>query len=145
MNTNSNTYTVIYTTLVCVLVAAILAFVSQVLKPKQEANEKAETISQILTAAGFDEKAHWQEIGNAATIAFYQENLADAFVVNAQGETTGTLDKDKAVSKQYGAIVGPGHMVSGFTNREFFLVGKDAEILFTYRLLNPYPFVLMHI
>ena len=45
MNTNSNTYTVIYTTLVCVLVAAILAFVSQVLKPKQEANEKAETVS----------------------------------------------------------------------------------------------------
>ena len=64
MNTNSNTYTVIYTTLVCVLVAAILAFVSQSLKPKQEANEKAETISQILTAAGFDGKAHWQEIGN---------------------------------------------------------------------------------
>ena len=97
MNTNSNTYTVIYTTLVCVLVAALLAFVSQLLKPKQEANEKAETISQILTAAGFDEKAHWQEIGNAATLDFYKENLADAFVVNAQGETVATLDKDKAV------------------------------------------------
>ena len=77
--------------------AAILAFVSQWLKPKQDANEKAETISQILTAAGFDQKAHWQEIGNAATIAFYQENLAEAFVVNARGETTGALDKDKAV------------------------------------------------
>ena len=97
MNTNSNTYTVIYTTLVCVLVAALLAFVSQLLKPKQEANEKAETISQILTAAGFDEKAHWQEVGNAATLDFYKENLADAFVVNAQGETVATLDKDKAV------------------------------------------------
>ena len=96
MNTNSNTYTVIYTTLVCVLVAAILAFVSQLLKPKQEANEKAETISQILTAAGFDEKAHWQEIGNAATIAFYKENLAEAFVVNTKGETLSTLDKEKA-------------------------------------------------
>ncbi|MBO4551996.1 MAG: redoxin domain-containing protein [Candidatus Methanomethylophilaceae archaeon] len=50
------------------------------------------------------------------------------------------FDKDKAVSKQYGAIVGPGHMVSGFTNREFFLVGKDAEILFTWKA--PIPKVL---
>ena len=97
MNTNSNTYTVIYTTLVCVLVAAILAFVSQLLKPKQDANEKAETISQILTAAGFEQKAHWQEVGNAATLAFYKENLAEACLVNAKGETLGTLDKEKAV------------------------------------------------
>jgi Na+-transporting NADH:ubiquinone oxidoreductase subunit C len=96
MNTNSNTYTVIYTTLVCVLVAAILAFVSQLLKPKQEANEKAETISQILTAAGFDEKAHWQEIGNAATIDFYKENLAEAYTVSAQGAQVKSLDKAKA-------------------------------------------------
>ena len=78
MNTNSNTYTVIYTTVVCVLVAAILAFVSQSLKPKQEANEKAETISQILTAAQFGEKADWQSKGNAATLAFYKENAAEA-------------------------------------------------------------------
>lgn len=56
MNTNSNVYTVVYTTVICVLVAAILAFVSQSLKPMQEDNEKAETISQILTAGRFGEK-----------------------------------------------------------------------------------------
>ena len=93
MNTNSNTYTVIYTTLVCVLVAAILAFVSQSLKPKQEANEKAETISQILTAAGFDSKEHWQSIGNEATIAFYKENIAESFTVTREGVEAGQLDK----------------------------------------------------
>ena len=75
MNTNSNTYTVVYTTLVVVLVAAVLAFVSQKLGPMQAANEKAETISQILTAAQFGEKEHWQEIGNAATIKFFEENI----------------------------------------------------------------------
>ena len=47
MNTNSNVYTVIYTTIVCVLVAAILAFASQALKPMQDANEKAETICPV--------------------------------------------------------------------------------------------------
>ncbi|MCQ2149024.1 MAG: FMN-binding protein [Bacteroidales bacterium] len=75
MNTNSNVYTVIYTTVVCVLVAAVLAFVSQSLKSRQADNEKAETISQILTAAQFGEKEHWQEIGNAKTIEFFKENI----------------------------------------------------------------------
>lgn len=96
MNTNSNTYTVIYTTLVCVLVAAILAFVSQSLKPKQEANEKAETISQILTAAGFADKAKWQEIGNAKTIEYYKDNIEASFTINGEGEKVDELDKESA-------------------------------------------------
>ena len=44
------------------------------------------------------------------------------------------------ISKEYGAIVGPGHMVSGFTNREFFLIGKDRKILYTWKA--PIPKVL---
>lgn len=77
MNTNSNTYTVIYTTIVVVIVAAVLAIVSQKLGPMQAANEEAETISQILTAAQFGEKEHWQEIGNAKTIEFFKENISE--------------------------------------------------------------------
>ena len=92
MNTNSNTYTIIYTTVVCVLVAAILAFVSQSLKPKQEANEKAETISQILTAAQFGEKSEWQAKGNAATLAFYKDNAAEAIVINSNGKKIADLN-----------------------------------------------------
>jgi len=96
MNTNSNTYTVIYTTIVCVLVAAILAVVSQTLKPKQEANEKAETISQILTAAKFGEKAEWSKMGNEATIQFYKDNLSRAILVDAKGTIVSDLDKESA-------------------------------------------------
>ena len=92
MNTNNNTYTVIYTTLVCVLVAAILAFVSQSLGPKQAANEKAETISQILTAAKFGDKAEWQAKGNAAVLDFYKDNIAKAFVIDANGSNAGELN-----------------------------------------------------
>lgn len=92
MNTNSNTYTVVYTTIVCVLVAAILAFVSQSLKPSQEANEKAETISQILTAAQFGEKSEWQEKGNAAVLDFYKSNIAESIVINAAGEKVSDLN-----------------------------------------------------
>ena len=50
------------------------------------------------------------------------------------------FDKDKEVSKQFGAIVGPGHMVSGFTNREFFLINKDRKIRYTWKA--PIPKVL---
>ena len=96
MNTNSNTYTVIYTTVVCVLVAAILAFVSQSLKPKQEANEKAETISQILTAAQFGEKSDWQAKGNAATLDFYKKNAAEAVVINSKGQKVSDLSVSDA-------------------------------------------------
>ena len=50
------------------------------------------------------------------------------------------FDKDKEVSKKFGAIVGPGHMVSGFTNREFFLIDKDGKIRYTWKA--PIPKVL---
>ena len=96
MNTNSNVYTVIYTTVVCVLVAAILALVSSSLKPKQDANEKAETISQILTAAQFGEKSEWQAKGNAAVLDFYRQNIAQAVLIDARGNKAGELSASDA-------------------------------------------------
>jgi len=92
MNTNSNTYTVIYTSIVVIVVAAVLAFVSQKLGPMQAANEKAETISQILTSAGFGDKESWSVKGNAATIDFYKENISEAILVDAEGSKVGELD-----------------------------------------------------
>lgn len=96
MNTNSNTYTVIYTTVVCVLVAAILAFVSQTLGPKQAANEKAETISQILTAAQFGTKDEWQAKGNAEVLNFYKENIQQAILTDLNGNKIGELSSADA-------------------------------------------------
>ena len=75
MNTNSNRYTVIYTTLVCVLVAAILAVASQALKPRQAANEKAETVRQILVAAGLGEMEKWRMVDNASVLEFFNDNI----------------------------------------------------------------------
>lgn len=92
MNTNSNVYTVIYTTVVVVLVAAILAFVSQQLGPSQAANEKAETVSQILTAAQFGDASHWKSEGNKATLDFYKENIESAALFSADGKVIGELD-----------------------------------------------------
>ncbi len=96
MNTNSNVYTVIYTTVICVLVAAILAFVSQSLKPLQQDNEKAETISQILTAGQFGEKDELAAKSNQAIIKIFKDNLDHAALINAEGKEVGTLDKASA-------------------------------------------------
>ena len=98
MNTNNNVYTIIYTTLIVVVVAALLAFVSQSLKGKQDANEKADTISQMLTAAQFGTKAEFQKIGNAAVLAKYADEIGEAFTDNLNGEKVQDLDLTKVYS-----------------------------------------------
>ncbi|MBQ6086701.1 MAG: NADH:ubiquinone reductase (Na(+)-transporting) subunit C [Bacteroidales bacterium] len=92
MNTNGNLYTIIYTSVIVVLVAALLAFVSQSLKAKQEANEKADIMSQMMTADGIGSKASFQEIGNAAVLEKYAGEISEAFLVNAKGEKTADID-----------------------------------------------------
>ena len=50
MNTNSNSYTIIYAAIMVVIVAFLLAFVSSSLKDIQNANVKNDTKKQILSA-----------------------------------------------------------------------------------------------
>lgn len=96
MNTNNNIYTIIYTTVVVILVAAILAFTSMALKPKQEANVKAEAISQMLTAAQFAEKSELEALGNDKILSKYVESIDKALIVNGKGEIVDSLDKAKS-------------------------------------------------
>ena len=48
-------------------------------------------------------------------------------------------DGEQRVSKEYGAIVerAESPKIMGFTNREFFLVGKDMRIKYIWRAYNP--------
>ena len=48
MNTNSNSYTIIYASVMVIIVAFMLAFVSSSLKPIQDANVAIDKKSQIL-------------------------------------------------------------------------------------------------
>jgi len=98
MNTNNNVYTVVYTTIIVVVVAAILAFVSQSLKAKQEANEKADTISQMLTAAQYGSKADLSGMGNTAVLAKYDEEIEDAFVIDLEGNELRKLEGNDVYS-----------------------------------------------
>ena len=94
MNTNGNAYTVIYTTVVVALVAAILAFVAMTLKPKQDANIKAETISQMLTAAQFYTKDECSAMGNDKVLEAYSQNIKEAYTINLKGEKVRDLNTE---------------------------------------------------
>ena len=86
MNTNSNTYTVIYSIILVVVVAAVLAFAAMFLKPTQEANVKKDTIGQILTAATF------ANVEEAAILDTYKAEIESAILVNLEGEKVGELN-----------------------------------------------------
>ena len=83
MNTNSNTYTVIYSIILVVVVAAVLAFAAMFLKPTQEANVKKDTIGQILTAA---------TVEGADILEVYKENIESAILVDIDGNKVGELN-----------------------------------------------------
>ena len=86
MNTNSNTYTVIYSIILVVVVAAVLAFAAMFLKPAQDANVKKDTIGQILTAATF------ANVEDAAILDTYKAEIESAILVNLEGEKVGDLN-----------------------------------------------------
>ena len=94
MNTNSNVYTIVYTTVIVVIAAAILSIAAMALKPKQDANIKAETISQMLTAAGFSSKEDLAKLGNDQVLEMYSQNIKTAFLIDAEGNKTGELETE---------------------------------------------------
>ena len=93
MNTNSNTYTVIYSTILVVVVAAVLAFAATALKEKQDENVKVDTISQILTAADI---AYTEN----DVLDVYMKNVEKAILVNVEGQEVGTLNTTDAKGLQ---------------------------------------------
>lgn len=77
MNTNSNNYTIIYSAIVVVVVAFLLAFVFQVLKPLQDKNVALDTQKQILNSLNL------RNLSNEEAAAKYEE------VVKAEKEQDG--------------------------------------------------------
>lgn len=91
MNTNSNVYTIIYSTVLVVIVAAVLAFAATALKPMQDENVKKETITQVLSAA-------CQADGSAVAedvMQMYADKAVDAFFVNGLGQVGGRMNTGK--------------------------------------------------
>jgi Na+-transporting NADH:ubiquinone oxidoreductase subunit C len=77
MKTNSNSYTIIYSAVIVVIVAFLLAFVYQVLKPAQDANVALDQQKQILNSLNL------RDLDNETAVAKYKE------VVKAEKEVDG--------------------------------------------------------
>lgn len=80
MNTNSNVYTIVYASLVVVVVAFLLAFVSSALKERQDKNVELDTKKQILSSLNVD-----VESGDPEQL--YQTYIKGEYIVNSVGET----------------------------------------------------------
>lgn len=85
INTNSNSYTVIYSAILVIVVAALLAFTANTLKSRQNKNKEIEKKMNILRSAG---KALDLEGKNKNTYieSEYKKYIVDAFLINTRGE-----------------------------------------------------------
>ncbi len=86
MNTNKNSYTIIYAAVLVIVVAAVLAFVSQSLKDKQQLNIDGEKQLSILSSVGLA-----QESGSAPNkLAYIKDEfnkyITDSYIVNYNGD-----------------------------------------------------------
>ena len=98
MNTNSNTYTVIYSIVLVVVVAAILAFTSQALKDKQNENVKLETITKVISAAT-QADPDYVIAEDTDILEEYQNLISDAIFVDVNGEKAGQMNIGKEDKK----------------------------------------------
>lgn len=78
MNRQSNTYTVIYTIILVVVVGAALAFTSLALKPRQQANADADKMKQILASVHVTPDA-------SDVQGDFARYITRSFIVNSEG------------------------------------------------------------
>ncbi len=88
MNTNKDSYTILYAIGMVVVVALLLAFVSGALKERQTTNINLDKKKQILSSINIDTKGKDAE-------KLYEQYITKAIVVNAKGETISD-SKDEA-------------------------------------------------
>lgn len=80
MNTNSNSYTIIYASVMVVIVAFLLAFVSSSLREKQNKNVELDTKKQILSALNIREADDAEKV--------YSDYIKSDMLVNEDGSLT---------------------------------------------------------
>lgn len=84
MNTNSNAYTIGYATIMVIIVAFLLAFISSSLKDKQMENVKLDTKKQILSALNVKE----------GDVADNYQSMVKDFVLNSDGTLSEQSEAD---------------------------------------------------
>ena len=94
MNKQGNTYTFLYSVILVVVVAALLAVVSLSLQPLQNENRENEKRQNILSAIRVSSTA-----ANSAEL--FNKYIKEQFIVNAQGEKIEGKAFDIDIAKEY--------------------------------------------
>jgi Na+-transporting NADH:ubiquinone oxidoreductase subunit NqrC len=81
----SNIYVIIFSTIMVIIVATLLSFVSMKLKPRQIKNEEIEKMKNILASVNIESDAK-----NAEEI--YNRYITESYVVNISGEKLENLE-----------------------------------------------------
>ncbi len=119
LNTNSNTYTILYASGVVIIVAFLLAFVSSALKPASDANERIDKQKQILSSLNLNPEKSEVE-------AKYKEVVVADPIVGADGNEVKPEGGFDVAHKEFSAQNLPFFVckVDGQTKYVLPLVGK---------------------
>lgn len=135
MKTNSNTYTIIYSAILVVIVAFLLAFVSQSLKSKQDTNVALDQKKQILYSLnirgldGDEAEAKYKEVVlseqsvNGNTLYICKVDGKDKYVIPLKGMGLwGGISGFLAINEDKATVYG------AYFNHESETAGLGAEI-----------------
>ena len=81
MKTNSNSYTITYSIILVLIVAFLLAFVFQALKPMQDANVQLDQQKQILFALNQD-----RNMTNEQAVELWKKIIIADDIINSDGK-----------------------------------------------------------
>ena len=92
MKSYSNTYIFIFSTVMVVIVATLLSFVAEQLRPLQEKNVEVEKKLDILRSVGIARDIDDIKDKDTYVEQTYEEKISNSFVINPQGEIKEELD-----------------------------------------------------
>ena len=134
LNTNSNAYIIIYSAILVVIVAFLLAFVYQALKPMQDANVALDVKKQILYSLNI------RDLDGAEAEAKYAEVVKEEQDVEGQKVYECEVNGEKILVASlkgmglwggisgYLAVKGDGTVYGAYFNHESETAGLGAEI-----------------
>jgi Na+-transporting NADH:ubiquinone oxidoreductase subunit C len=99
MNTNSNGYTIVYASVMVIIVAFLLAFVSSSLKEKQDKNVELDKMKQILTSLNVSEEELKGDVEAAYNKYVKADQLLDT-LGNVVSETGGFKVESKKIENE---------------------------------------------
>lgn len=121
LNTNSNTYTIMYAAVMVVFVALLLAFTSQALRSTQRANEANDKRQQILRAVNVSVPANEVE-------AKYNELIKETFLVDTDGQRADGDAFGEEVEKAFARGVYPVFVATVDGQTKYILAMRGAGL-----------------